>query len=88
MPAPISVTGAWAKVFFLMSMLDKTTIPRIKNVAFVFMFVIVDVLHGFEYLDKGLVLSFLKFFQDRSFSPLFRGVTVVFRFTYFKCINL
>jgi len=40
------------------------------------MVVIVDVLHRFEDLDKGLVLSFLKFFKDRFLFALFRGVAV------------
>ena len=53
MPAPTSVTGVWAKVFLGMSMLNKTTIPRIKNVAFVLIVVSVDDLHGFKDFDKG-----------------------------------
>jgi hypothetical protein len=52
------------------------------------MVVIVDVLHGFEGFDKGLIPILIQFFEDHFLFSLVRGIAVVFRFAYFQGINL
>ena len=45
-------------------------------------------LHGFEDLNKGLILILIQFFQDQFLFALFGGVAVVFGFADFQGINL